>query len=95
MGYEEKNCGTEQPHRLVLDGRRKLTASGVERVESFDEETIVARTVQGTLVIRGAGLHLEKLTLDTGEILVQGRIDAAEYEEEAEQSGGFFSRLFK
>ena len=94
MAYEEMTRPAEQPHRLVLDNRTKMTISGVENVESFDEETIVTNTVRGALVIRGSGMHLEKLSLDTGEVSIRGHIDSAEYESEAE-SGGFFSRLFR
>ena len=49
MPYEEK----QMPHHIMLEGRGSLTVSGVEEVESFDENTIVMVTVKGTLVVRG------------------------------------------
>ena len=55
-------------HHILLEGREQLTVSGVEEVESFDENTIVMLTVKGTLVVRGEDLHIEKLSLDGGEI---------------------------
>ncbi len=51
--------------------------------------------MRGRLVIRGEELHLEKLSLDGGEIVACGRIDAMEYEGESSEEGGFFSRLFR
>lgn len=98
MAYEEryKSGGIEPVHNVIMEGREKLTVSGVDDVDSFDEVEIIAKTVRGRLVIRGEGLHLEKLSLDTGEIIACGRIDALEYEGESNQeSGGFLARLFR
>ncbi|MCI8415416.1 MAG: sporulation protein YabP [Ruminiclostridium sp.] len=94
MAFDEKNPASAAPHRVVLDQRRRLTISGVEEVESFDESSVVMRTNQGALLIHGSSLHIEKLSLDGGEVLVQGEVDALTYEEELSQ-GGFFSRLFR
>lgn len=94
MAFDEKNPAAAAPHRVVLDQRRRLTISGVEEVESFDEGSVVMRTNQGALLIHGSSLHIEKLSLDGGEVLVQGEVDALTYEEELSQ-GGFFSRLFR
>ena len=80
-------------HRLELTAREKLIVSGVEDVERFDESGIVMSTTSGTLVVTGASLHIGRLSLDGGELRVDGRIDAISYEEDAPQ-GGFFSRLF-
>ena len=80
-------------HRLSLDGRKKLTVSGVSDVESFEETAVVLHTVQGVLVIRGEGLKLQMLSLDGGEVRVDGQIDLLGYEKPA-PSGSFLSRLF-
>ena len=82
------------PHRLELDGRGRLVVSGVEDVERFDETGIVMSTSAGTLVVTGEGLHIGKLSLDGGELHVDGRIDSISYEELSAGGGGFFSRLF-
>ena len=75
-------------HRLQLEGREKLTVSGVEDVERFDDQCIVLRTGAGVLVVSGESLHIGKLSLD-------GRIDALSYEDAPEtRGGGLFSRLF-
>ena len=67
MAYEESTAGV---HHLTLEDRERLTVSGVEEVESFDEATIVMVTAQGVLVVRGEGLHIEKLSLDGGDLKV-------------------------
>ena len=81
-------------HRLELAGRERLTVSGVEDVERFDESGIVMATSAGTLVVTGSDLHIGKLSLDGGELNVDGQIDSRAYEDGGEGRGGFFSRLF-
>ena len=81
-------------HRLELVGRERLTISGVEDVDRFDETGIVMSTSAGTLVVTGEDLHIGKLSLDGGELHVDGRIDSVTYEDEGRSRGGFFSRLF-
>ena len=93
MSYEATGNRTLY-HQLQLDGREKLMVSGVEDVERFDENAIVMSTCVGTLIITGEDLHIGKLSLEGGELKVEGRIDSLEYEEDAPVSGGFFSRLF-
>ena len=83
------------PHRLTLDGRDKLTVSGVEDVERFDENEIVMNTTDGVLIVNGENLHIGKLSLDGGELHVDGRVDALSYEDGAvAHGGGLLSRLF-
>ena len=81
-------------HRLELAGREHLTVTGVEDVERFDETGIVMSTSAGTLVVTGEDLHIGKLSLDGGELHVDGRIDSVAYEDDRQSGGGFFSRLF-
>ena len=93
MGYE---VASQSRHHVAMEERRSLTVSGVEDVERFDESSIVLSTTQGILVIGGEGLHIEKLSLEGGELRVEGKIDALTYEEGSEQrGGGFFSRLLR
>lgn len=90
----DHNTMPQAAHRLELIGRERLTVSGVEDVDRFDETGIVMSTSAGTLVITGEDLHIGKLSLDGGELHVDGRIDSVTYEDEAPGRGGFFSRLF-
>ena len=89
-----QNTMNEMPHSLVLDERARLSVTGVQDVASFDESNIIAETTQGLLVIRGENLHIERLSLDMGELIVEGRVSSLEYEEPHERSAGFFRRLF-
>ena len=81
------------PHALSIEGREQLRVSGVEDVDRFDESEIVMTTTAGTLIVTGEGLHIGKLSLDGGELHVDGRIESVTYED-APAGGGFFSRIF-
>ena len=94
MVNELNNMMSAGEHRLELVGRERLTVSGVEDVDRFDETGIVMSTSAGTLVITGEDLHIGKLSLDGGELHVDGRIDSVAYEDDGQNRGGFFSRLF-
>lgn len=82
----------ETTHHILLENRNRLAVSGVEEVESFDDNQIVMATCQGELIIRGENLHIEQLSLDGGELRVEGTVDALTYEAPREK-GGFFARL--
>lgn len=84
---------TAAPHRLTLEGRGKLVVSGVEEVERFDENEIVMNTSEGALVVTGENLHIGKLSLDGGELHVDGRVEALSYEDALSPRGGLLSRL--
>jgi sporulation protein YabP len=91
MAYEEK---VKSNHSVVIEGRRKLAMTGVEDIASFDENTVEAYTSMGLLTVKGSDLRINKLSVDTAELEVEGDIYSIEYSEEA-QSGGFFKNLFK
>lgn len=92
----ERNTAEKQalPHGISLQDRKKLSVSGVNDVVNFDENQIIAATGWGTLLVRGSGLHVDQLSLDTGELRISGRIDCMEYDDNS-VSGGFLRRLFQ
>ena len=93
MAYELKQAA-ELSQRIDLTGRERLTVTGVEDVERFDELSVVMRTAAGVLVVTGEDLHIGKLSLEGGELYVDGRITSISYEDTPNRQGGFFSRLF-
>ena len=95
MAYEAGKLRSEVSHHVILEGREELAVSGVEEVESFDENTIVMVTNKGTLVVRGEDLHIEKLSLDGGDLRVEGMVESLTYEDEGRDRGGFLSRLLR
>jgi len=84
----------DSPQNIVLEGRERATVTGVTEVVSFDENEVVMETGLGMLTVSGDGLHVEKLTLDVGELVIAGRVDAMLYTEGQGTRGGFWSRFF-
>ena len=82
-------------HRLTLEGRNKLTITGVTDAESFDETVAVLETARGTLIVRGGNLHVEQLNLEAGEVRLTGEVDSLTYEESRQTQGSFLQRLFR
>ena len=82
----------QMPHRLTLNERRQLSMTGVSEVISFDDTAVVLRTELGTLVIQGQQLQLKTLSLDGGQVVVEGSVSALHYEQNR-TPGGWFRRL--
>ena len=81
------------PHKLTLNERKNLTMSGVAEVVSFGESAVVLRTALGTLTVQGQDLKLKTLSLEGGQMAVDGHISALIYEEPRE--GGLWQRLWR
>lgn len=95
---EDLNHVNKRPHKLMLTDRRTCTISGVNDVLSFDVSEILLETEQGMLMIKGTQLHVSRLSLDKGEVDVDGRIDSFTYSENAgygAKGESFIARLFK
>ena len=85
-------------HKVLLSNRKNGSFSGVVDVLSFDVAEILLETEQGMLLIKGNNLHVNRLSLEKGEIDVEGRIDSLAYSEVKDygkQAESFFGRFFK
>ena len=82
------------PHKVTLDGRKKLTMQGVTQVMGFDDTQVLLATNQGNLLIQGEDLQLKALSPDGGQMVVDGHICALSYEE-PKPAGGMLRRFFR
>ena len=82
------------PHKLSLNERKNLTMTGVTEVVSFDDTSVVLRTGLGTLLVQGNQLQLKTLSLEGGQVEVNGSIAALTYEEPKPQ-GTWLERLLR
>ena len=89
---ERREVPQERPQKLTLDDRKRLTVTSVQDVGSFDENAVVLETNQGVLVVRGRALHLRQLSVEGGQVAVEGDINALSYEEPRQ---GGWRRLFR
>lgn len=94
---EEKPVNSKS-HKALLSNRKMGNFSGVVDVLSFDVAEILLETEQGMLLIKGKDLHVNRLSLEKGEVDIEGRIDSLAYsevKEYAKQGESFLGRLFK
>ena len=83
------------PHNCILEDRKRLSVSGVNDVGNFDDNSIIARTDYGEITISGEKLHITKLSLEVGELCIEGIINSITYSDIDEKPTGFFSRVFR
>lgn len=95
---EDLNSVNKRTHKLMLTNRRTCTISGVNDVLSFDTGEIILETDQGMLMIKGSELHVSRLTLEKGEVDIDGKFDSFTYSESAGHAAKgetLFAKLFK
>lgn len=91
----EEKTRVQMPHHIILEDRHALTVSGVSDVDSFDEMTVIIYTDRGELTVKGEGLHINRLNIETGELTLEGQVQSMIYADVPSRSGGFLGRLFK
>jgi len=77
MQIEEKQTNIMQ--NVILENRKKLTLTGIRDVLSFDDEIVVVEYELGLLNIKGTDLRVNKISVETGDVIVDGTIRAIEY----------------
>lgn len=83
---------------LVLENREKLSISGVLDVLSFDDQIVILETELGLLTVKGENLRINKLSLDTADVIVDGEIYNLGYSEkelDKKSGGGILGKIFK
>ena len=98
MTFEErKNMANTVIQNLILENREKLSISGVLDVLSFDDQIVILETELGLLTVKGENLRINKLSIDTSEVIVEGEISNLAYSEKDmdKKAGSFISKIFK
>lgn len=93
----EEKMGT-RPHRCIIQNRTQANLTGVRDVVSFDENQVVLDTDMGLLTLKGKDLHVSRLTVEKGELDLDGTIDSMAYSSnETYRKAGetLFQRLFR
>lgn len=80
---------------IVIEDRRLLNLTGVEQVDSFNDNTIVLSTVKGRLSIKGEELNVSKLNLDEGKVEIDGLINSLTYLSKEGEPKNFIGKIFK
>ncbi len=94
---ERKSLSSNIMQNIVLENREKLSISGVLDVLSFDDQIVILETDLGLLTVKGENLKINKLSIDTEEVIVEGEIYNLGYsEKDTDKKGtGFLNKIFK
>ena len=93
-----KSTGGGLVQNLIIENREKISISGVLDVESFDDENIILHTELGVLIIKGEEFHINKLNIDSGELVIEGMVYSCTYTDDDGSRGkgmGFLSKMFR
>lgn len=95
---EEQKVFKTNNQNIFVENREKISITNVEEVENFNEDIIVVLTARGLVTVKGSNLHIKKLDLEEGNVIIKGVIDALNYtnkESMGEKGKGLFSKVFK
>lgn len=95
---ERKQMTSNTIQNVILENREKLTISGVLDVLSFDDQIVILETDLGLLTVKGENLRINKLSLDTTEVIVEGTITNLSYSEknlDKKSGGSIIGKIFK
>ena len=97
MISEERKSISNVIQNLILENRNKLSISGVLDVFSFDDQIFILETELGLLTVKGENLRINKLSIDTSEVVVEGEISSLTYSEKSpdKKSNSLFGKIFK
>lgn len=91
------NANSNIVQNLVLENRGKLSVSGVNDVLSFDDQVVIVDTELGLLTVKGENIRINKLSLDTSEVIIEGEISSLSYSQSKQEknNGTLLSKIFK
>ncbi len=95
---ERKTIATGVIQNVILENRGKLSISGVLDVLSFDDQVVILETELGLLTVKGENIRINKLSIDTSEVIVEGSISSLAYsdkESEKQKGSSLLGKIFK
>ena len=97
INSDERKSITNVIQNLILENRGKLSISGVVDVFSFDDQIVILETELGLLTVKGENLRINKLSIDTSEVIIEGEIFSLAYSDKNtdKKSNSFFGKIFK
>ena len=88
---ESKNL-PQKEHKIILENRKKVTITGIEKMESVNTTQVALITNQTQLIISGTELHINKMDVGLGNVEIVGNFDSIKY---ADKKQNIFKRMFK
>lgn len=91
----EANRVQRKPHNLIMENRAKLSISGVNDVDNFDGKQIIVYTEMGQLAVKGGAIHISHLSTESGELVLEGKIDSLVYLSDGGKRVSGIGRMFR
>ena len=94
----EEKIKQRRSHRLNMEDRKRLEMTGISDVISFDLNKILLETDYGVVTVKGDNLHVNRLSVEKGELDIDGSIQSLEYSEVSsfgKKGESFVSRLMR
>lgn len=82
-------------HIVHIDNRERIEITGVTKVDTFNEDDVILHTVMGVLNIKGKNMKVNKLNVDTGDMLIEGMVYSMHYLSKDREKGSILKKLFK
>lgn len=97
MQQQEKSTRPKMPHNVIMEGRKKLSVTGVLDIDSFNEQGVIALTELGILIIKGIDVHINKLNVENGDVAIEAKeIVSLTYTDiNDKKAGSIIKNLFK
>ena len=98
MVEERKQTNINVMQNIVLENREKLNVTGINDILSFDDQVVIVETELGLLTVKGENLRINKLSIDTSEVIVEGDISSLTYSDSKtleKSKGSLISKIFK
>ena len=94
---ERKLTNNNIIQNLILENRNKLSISGVLDVLSFDDQIVILETDLGMLTVKGDNIKINKLSIDTSDVVIEGSINSLSYSQKDldKKNEGLLSKIFK
>lgn len=91
-----KTAKNQHSHIVHIDNRERIEITGVTKVDTFNEDDVILHTVMGVINVKGKDMKVNKLNVDTGDMLIEGMIYSLHYlSKDKEKKGSILKNLFK
>ena len=78
-------------NKIILDNRSKISITGVTKMISSNDSTLIMQIKNTKLCVLGKGIKIDRLDINTGVLEASGEFDSIKYND----NGGLFKRIFK
>ena len=79
-------------HTMQLSNRKILALTGISDVISFDETLVTLTCNESIMSIEGEKMRVLRMDVDSGDLAIEGKINAVSYIDKRTRKNGLFSK---